>query len=171
MTLPTSFLLAATVDQTLVKALSTEKDELSGALASKGKTIQDLQAQLSSVQEELATAVEANVSHESELDALRAENALLQQAATDLRSDKAMMDGQVLKLIAERTSAVRELSQANIRVQDMDDALLRAKASVKSAAERYDELTKEMERRLKDKGLESERAMRDHISEADGCVP
>lgn len=97
-------------------------------------------------------------------------NQAREQEANALRADKANMDAQVAKLISERSASMRELSQAKVRSQDLDDALMRSRASTKSAEERLVELGAEMERKLKDKGLESERAMRDHISEADGSV-
>lgn len=159
---------ATIIDQTLVKTLSTEKDELSGAIASKEKIIRDLQAQLATAQEAIA---ESSRAHEATTDGLRAEVADLQATAAALRTDKSNMDAQVAKLTGERTTSVRELAQAQIRAQDLDDALLRARASTKGVEGRLADLGAEMERRLREKGLESERALRDHISEADGCVP
>lgn len=138
------------------------------------KNIADLESSLATARAELAilqdkTEYEANQTNvlSTNLTTLQADYSSLQNKFTQLRTES---EKRVWDLTRERGVHLKELAQARMRSQDVEETLASAREQIKRHAEVLDGLRADKERDLKERMGEAERVLRDHVAEADGFV-
>ncbi|CDZ97784.1 Autophagy-related protein 11 [Phaffia rhodozyma] len=160
------------VDSTIHQELVLRMQSLEAEVTTKQSAIDELQANYSIAQTEL-TILQDKADYETNqidvlsnaLAALQADHKGLQEKFTELRLEGERRTSDSNR---ERGIHLRELAQARMKIQDMEETLSGAREQLKKQTQDIETIRTEKEKEVKEKVGEAERVLRDHVTEADG---